>query len=201
MNNRKDQFGKGNPLPQFLTVEEVKAVMESIPSNNYEHIRNRAIMELLYSSGLRISEALDLTVGDINTKTETVRVKGKGDSERLVPITKRFIRAFKQYWMAGRDQQYSGAATQYLFLTDWKGRVNASYVRRMFAQYARRAKVKRANPHIFRHSYATHLVERGADIAVVKELLGHSQIQNTLIYLHLSQVRVRGTVTALHPLQ
>ncbi len=198
-------------LPDPLDVAEVAALLEAASLQDEAGIRDRALMELLYSSGLRISEALGLDLGDLSVATAAVRVLGKGDRERVVPVGDMALRAVAHYidavrptWLAraparGRDGE-SGRHGGPLFLSPRGRRMGRMDAWRVVQRAARRAGLSsHVTPHTLRHSFATHLLEGGADLRVVQELLGHASITTTQLYTHLTGERIRQVYARAHP--
>lgn len=176
-------------IPEVLTVEEVAALLAAP-----EELRDRAILAVLYASGLRVSEVCGLDVHSIDD--EAVRVMGKGGKERVVPIAKRAVDAVDAYLIqVPRDE-----AAQALFLTKAGKRIDRQYVWKMIKRYALKAGIaKPISPHTLRHSFATHLLENGADLRVIQEMLGHASIATTDRYTHISQRHLKDAFQAFHP--
>ncbi len=182
-------------LPNFLTIEEMERVLASPRGDDPAAVRDRAILELLYSTGIRVGELTALIVPDVNLIDETVRVKGKGRKERIVPVGKPALKAMMDY-LSGRP---AGAQAR-VFLNRFHTPLTARSVERLIAKYGRTAGLGRTlTPHTFRHSFATHLLDRGADLRTVQELLGHEHITTTQIYTHLTVERLREFYLKSHP--
>ncbi len=182
----------GRPLPDTLTVEEIDRLIGSIDPATKKGLRDRAILELLYSCGLRVSELCDLKIGDLYFGEGYIRVTGKGDKERLVPVSD-IARDRVQLYLEMRRAARSGDDT--LFLNNRGSRLTRVMIFTIIRQAALRAGIdKRISPHTFRHSFATHLLEGGANIRQVQELLGHENILTTEIYTHLDSTHLRDTV-------
>jgi integrase/recombinase XerD len=192
-------------LPDVLGIDEVAALLEAVPLDSAVGIRDRALLELLYASGLRVSEALGLDLVDLSTDAETVRVTGKGDRERVVPVgdiclaaLDRYVAAVRPGWLAtgGRPGRRGGA----LFLSPRGRRMGRMEAWRVVQRSATRAGLPgHVTPHTLRHSFATHLLEGGADLRVVQELLGHASITTTQLYTHLTGERIRQVYARAHP--
>ncbi len=181
----------GRPLPDTLTVEEIDRLIGSIDPATQKGLRDRAILELLYSCGLRVSELCDLKIGDLFFGEGSIRVTGRGDKKRLVPVGD-IARARVQLYLETRRAAASGDT---LFLNNRGRRLTRVMIFTIIRQAAMRAGIgKRISPHTFRHSFATHLLEGGANIRQVQELLGHENILTTEIYTHLDSTHRRDTV-------
>ncbi|MCM8763744.1 MAG: tyrosine recombinase XerC [Candidatus Omnitrophica bacterium] len=182
-------------LPSFLTYEEVKKIIESADGRDEVELRNRAIMELLYSSGLRVGELVSLKIEDINIPEGTVKVKGKGSKERIVPIGSYALNSIFEYL-----KKRSRFRTSFIFLNKKGGKITSRSVERIINKYAKLAGIsKKVTPHVFRHSFATHLLDRGADLRTVQEMLGHSDIATTQIYTHVTVQRLKEMYEKHHP--
>lgn len=188
-------------LPQVLTVEEIDKIISKIDLSKSEGHRNRAIIEVLYSCGLRVSELTDLRISDINMEKGYLKVRGKGDKERLVPIGKRAIKEIKNY-MYHRNSLLTieESSKDILFLNRRGNKITRVMIFTIIKNLSTLAGIqKRISPHTFRHSFATHLVERGADLRAVQEMLGHESILTTEIYTHLDREYLRETILSYHP--
>ena len=187
-------------LPNFLTIQQVNTLLGAPDKSDLWGLRDAAIMELLYSSGLRVSELTSLDRDDVDLLSEMVRVQGKGRKERMAPVGGVAATALSRY-LAERDAQNSrqfdaGA----LFINRRGGRLSARSVRRILEKYIAQAGVGvHTTPHTLRHSFATHLLDRGADLRAVQELLGHSSLSSTQIYTHLTTERLREVYRKAHP--
>jgi len=189
-------------LPRPLNVEEVEALLDVPDSATPQGQRDRAMMELLYAGGLRVSELLALDVGALDLVQGQVRVFGKGAKERVVLIGIPAERALRAYLEGGRRALLgvSGQRTGALFLNRFGRRLSISMFTRSLSAYARAAGIERPiTPHMLRHSFATHLLDGGADLRSVQELLGHESLGTTQIYTQVSQGHLRETVAASHP--
>jgi integrase/recombinase XerC len=185
------------PLPKFLYYHQVKEFLESIPCGDYESLRDRAIFELIYSSGLRISEACNLKLTDIDFYTKTITFIGKGSKERQVPVGD-IAMSFVVKLIAGNKTSHPGA--EHIFLNPEGGALSDRSVRRIINGYFDKLSFqKKVSPHVLRHSFATHLLENGADIRQVQELLGHKSLSTTQIYTHLTQERLKMIYNKAHP--
>ncbi|HLE77737.1 MAG TPA: site-specific tyrosine recombinase XerD [bacterium] len=188
-------------LPRVLTEDEVARVLAMPDPATPVGSRDRALLELLYASGLRVSEATSLDLGDADLSEETVRVVGKGNRQRVVPMGSKAIAALAAYLKAARPRLARGrAAAQAVFLNRRGGRLSRQSCWKLLRRYARAAGITRAlSPHVLRHSFATHLLERGADLRAVQEMLGHASVGTTQVYTHVSRARLREVYVRAHP--
>ena len=186
-------------LPSFLTVEDAKRLVESPDLSKPQGQRDRALLELLYASGLRISELVNMNVEQVNLATNEIRVWGKGAKERVVLIGAPAARALNTYINQGRHKLLSGKKNNALFVNRYGGRLPARRVQKILERYARNID-KKVHPHMLRHTFATHLLDGGADLKVVQELLGHADLSSTQIYTHVTQSRARKIYLAAHPM-
>lgn len=187
-------------LPQALTIEEVDTLLQAPPSDDPEGVRDRAMLELMYASGLRVSELCHLNLTDVNLDVGFVRCMGKGAKERIVPIGSVAMQAVKDYLSFARPKLDRGKDARALFLTNRGNRFSRITFWQKVRDYARRAGITRPiSPHTLRHSFATHLLERGADLRAIQEMLGHASISTTQIYTHVSRSRLRDAYLKAHP--
>lgn len=189
------------PLPRVLSVEEVTQILDQAPPDSREpqDLRDRALLELLYAAGLRISEALSLTWEDLDWHERSVRVFGKGGKERIVPVGEPAIRALRSWKKAA--EALGGDLPELVFVDPRKGRpLSDRSARRIVEAWRRRAGIQaRVHPHLFRHSFATHLLESGADLRAIQELLGHSSLATTERYTHVDTARLLEVYRRSHP--
>jgi site-specific recombinase XerD len=196
---------KAQRLPRVLKAGEVAALLDSIPAATPLDLRDRALFELAYACGLRAEELVNLDVHSVDFDAETVRVEGKGGKTRLVPVGEHARRALERYLARGRPALAGGGATDpALFLSKSGRRLSTSDVRRRLTGWARRAMARspalaRAHPHALRHSFATHLLDGGADLRAIQELLGHATISTTQVYTRVESARLRSTYSRAHP--
>jgi tyrosine recombinase XerC len=186
-------------LPVFLTVEEAERLVESPDLSTPQGQRDRALMELLYASGLRVSELVNMNVDQINLSTNEIRVWGKGAKERIVLIGGSAARAIEAYINQGRKELLGGKKNSALFVNRYGERILVRRVQKIITKYARNIK-KNVHPHMLRHTFATHLLDGGADLKVVQELLGHADLSSTQIYTHVTQSRARKIYLSAHPM-
>ncbi len=186
-------------LPVFLTVEEAKRLVESPDLSKPQGQRDRALMELLYASGLRVSELVNMNVDQINLATNEIRVWGKGAKERIVLIGGPAAQALETYINHGRKELLADKKNSALFVNRYGKRIIVRRVQKIISKYARVIH-KNVHPHTLRHTFATHLLDGGADLKVVQELLGHSDLSSTQIYTHVTQNRARKIYLSAHPM-
>jgi integrase/recombinase XerC len=186
-------------LPYFLTIEEAKRLVESPDLTQPQGQRDRALLELLYASGLRVSELVNMNLDQLNLATNEIRVWGKGAKERMVLIGTPAAQALNNYIDKGRRELLGDKKNNALFVSRYGGRLPARTVQKILTKYARNIN-KKVHPHILRHTFATHLLDGGADLKVVQELLGHADLSSTQIYTHVTQSRARKIYLAAHPM-
>jgi len=190
--------GVSRRLPDFLLFDEMTTLLESIDISEAVGLRNRTMLELMYACGLRVSELCELLIANVDIKERMIKVKGKGDKERLVPfyplaadLLQRYINEVRQEWAVVNDLLFIKANGQGL---------STRYVQLMLSDVAKKAGLTRnVHPHMFRHSFATHLLDNGADLRIVQELLGHENLSTTQIYTHLSINQLRSVYLKSHP--
>lgn len=186
-------------LPRPIPVAEVAAILAS-PPEDAAGLRDRAVLEVMYGAGLRVSEVAGLDVDDVDVEQGSVRVFGKGSKERLVPVGRYGVQAVAGYLSRARPTLASARSGPALFLNQRGGRLTRQGVHRVLKQAVKRAGIdKRITPHTLRHSFATHLLEGGADIRVVQELLGHASLTTTQIYTLVTGERLREEYFSAHP--
>jgi integrase/recombinase XerC len=186
---------KPKRLPRFLSPEEVGSLIAAADDTDAPGLRDRALMELLYAAGLRVSEIAGLSIGDVDLRDRTVRVRGKGNKERIGMFGAPAEAANDRYLAAGRPALAVRAKETALFLNRSGGRLSARSVQTMVRRYAVKAGLPReAHPHLLRHSFATHLLDGGADLRVVQELLGHESPNTTQVYLAVTEARKRSAM-------
>ena len=179
-------------LPNVLTASYINRLLDSLPESSEKDIRDKAILELMYSSGLRVSEVSNLTLNSIN-KNNSIRVLGKGSKERVLPMTKRAYVSTKKYIETSRPKFENDKSNNYLFLGVRGGQLSDREIRRI-------VKFRTGTfPHSIRHTFATHLLEGGADLRIVQELLGHNDPSTTQIYTHVSKKQLQKKYKQSHP--
>ncbi len=185
-------------LPAFLSVEEASRLMETPERDSPAHLRDRAILETLYSAGLRVSELVGLKVKDVDLISQTVRVVGKGRKERIVPIGSYSAKAIRDYQKALGPE--ASEPEKPVFQNRFGGRLTDRSVRRIVNQYVSIASIQqKISPHALRHTFATHLLDKGADLRSVQELLGHSNLATTQVYTHVTTERLKRVYESAHP--
>jgi len=187
-------------IPKFLNLEEINKLIQAPDVTRATGLRDRAMLELLYASGLRVSELCRVGVSDLNLEMGVLRTTGKGNKQRLVPVGKPAIRAVEEYIRSGRASLLKGPASRYLFITARGGCLTRQAFWKLLAAYGRKVGLFHGlTPHVLRHSFATHLLEGGADLRSVQVMLGHADISTTQIYTHVMRSRLRDTVEKHHP--
>jgi integrase/recombinase XerC len=188
-------------LPSFLSTGEIERLLEAPDLSTPQGLRDRALLELLYASGLRVSELASLNLEQVNLETREIRVWGKGAKERMVLMGKPAARAVTTYLNQGRPEFLSNKKTSAIFLNRYGGRLTERTVQRLLEKYANIVGIgRRVHPHMLRHTFATHLLDGGADLRVVQELLGHASLASTQIYTHVSKNRARKVYLSAHPM-
>lgn len=191
----------GRKLPDVLSVVEMENILTSVDLSETGGTRNRAMLELLYSSGLRVSELTSVRLSCLSMEERFLRVTGKGDKERIVPVGGEAIRWIRFYLEESRNHQHVDEKFKDVLFLNHRGRqLSRMTVFNVIRNAAQKAGVeKQISPHTFRHSFATHLVEAGADLRAVQEMLGHASITTTEIYTHLDRQRLREELLSFHP--
>jgi integrase/recombinase XerC len=188
-------------LPEFLALDEVERLLNAPDLSTPKGRRDRALLELLYASGLRVSELVRLDLGEVNLDTGEIRVWGKGSKERMVLMGKPASEAVSNYLEQGRPKLLGEKRTNALFINRYGQRLPERRVQKMLEDYAKKAGIeKRVHPHMLRHTFATHLLDGGADLRVVQELLGHAQLSSTQIYTHVTKGQARKVYLSAHPM-
>ncbi len=186
-------------LPEFLTQDEAKKLVESPDVSQPQGQRDRALLELLYASGLRVSELVNMNIEQVNLATNEIRVWGKGAKERVVLIGEPAAEALNNYINEGRKELLGGKKNNALFVNRYGERILVRRVQKILNKYSKNIN-KSIHPHILRHTFATHLLDGGADLKVVQELLGHADLSSTQIYTHVTQSRARKIYLSAHPM-
>ena len=187
-------------LPRVLKAHEMMALLDAIPASTPLEQRDRAMFELAYASGLRAAELVDLDVGSIGFDAEEVRVEGKGAKTRILPAGESALAAVARYLQYGRPALVADRAEAALFLSKAGRRLSTSDVRRRLTLRARAAAVAGGiSPHALRHSFATHLLDGGADLRTIQELLGHASLSTTQIYTRVESARLKSAYASSHP--
>lgn len=188
-------------LPSFLALEEVELLLNTPDLSTPQGLRNRALLELLYAAGLRVSELVSLTLGQINLETREIRVVGKGSKERMVLMGIPAAEALVNYLQKGRPRLLKEKVSDAVFLNPSGRRIPARRVQKVLDAIAKKAGfTKRVYPHLLRHTFATHLLDHDADLRIVQELLGHESPSTTQIYTHVSHTQARKVYLSAHPM-
>ncbi len=187
-------------LPRVLRVDQVDRLLTAPDTANPLGLRDRALMEVLYASGLRVSEAVNLKTGDLDRRGGLVRCLGKGGRERVVPVGGEAVRLVDEYLSRSRPVLLKGRRTRFLFVNRRGRPLTRQTVWKLIKRYAREAGIqKEITPHTLRHCFATHLLENGADLRAVQEMLGHADIVTTQVYTHLTSRGLRAVYDRTHP--
>lgn len=185
-------------LPKFLTIDETFSLMEAPQGDTFKATRNKAILELLYSSGLRVSELTSLDITDFDVKESLIRVKGKGKKERIIPVGSKALDAIKNFLPERISLKKKSRA---LFLNARGGRLTDRSIRRILLEYSRMINLKgHLSPHTLRHTFATHLLHGGVDLRSIQELLGHSSLSTTQKYTHVDIAHLMEVYDKAHPM-
>lgn len=196
---------KGKSLPKFLTDDEMERILDNVEINTPAGFRNKAILELLWATGMRVSELSGLNFGDLELSSNEIKVFGKGAKERIVLVSSRAKRYLLQYIDAARplvakDAKVDKDDKSPVFINKTGYRLQTRTIRNVINEIVEKIQLpKHVTPHVFRHSFATRLIENGADLRVVQELLGHSSISNTQIYTHVSTQHLKDVYNTAHP--
>ncbi len=186
-------------LPSFLSPQEMQRLLEVPDTATPQGLRDRALLELLYAAGLRVSEVVALNLGNVELETRQIRVWGKRSKERMVLIGRPAAEALGRYLKFGRPELLR-RRSEALFLNRYGRRIAARRIQRLVKEYAERAGIeRRVFPHMLRHTFATHMLNGGADLRVVQELLGHASLSSTQVYTHVTQSQMRSKYLEAHP--
>ena len=186
-------------LPKVLSEEEVNKLLDINLNNDFDY-RNKAMLELMYSSGLRVSELINLTVNDVDLKNSLVRIFGKGSKERIVPLNDYATEALNNYILYHRPKLFKQKENNYLFLNNHGNQMTRQGFFKTLKKIAKEKGIKsELSPHTLRHSFATHLLKYGADLRSIQELLGHSDISTTQIYTHITNEMLEKNYHEYHP--
>jgi integrase/recombinase XerD len=189
----------GNALPKFLSSHQVDGLLKA-PEKERLGLRDRAMLDLLYATGLRVSELIQLRTGDLDESQGVIRVVGKGNKQRLVPVGREALKSVAAYCTEQRPQLLKGRVTPFLFVTARGTRMTRQGFWQLLRGHGKSAGMFRnLSPHVLRHTFATHLLEGGADLRSVQTMLGHADIGTTQIYTHVMRSRLRQTVDVHHP--
>ena len=187
-------------LPEALSAAETETLIKAPDTRKPQGVRDQAVLEFMYATGARASEVSSIKMGAISLETGTVRIRGKGEKERMVPVGRAALKSIKRYTETARAKWLKGKSEDALFVTRQGKKMSRITVWTILKRAAEDAGLhKKVYPHILRHSFATHLLEGGADLRVVQELLGHSDISTTQIYTHIEKARLKSIHTKFHP--
>ena len=189
-------------IPETLSLNEVDSLISQPDIRDRQGIRDRAILEALYATGMRVSEAVNLKVDNVNLDIGFLRCIGKGSKERVIPLGRKAIGSLRRYLKISRPQllDFAKKDSEFLFLNRFGKKISRQSLWKIIKRYAREARIKKTiMPHSLRHSFATHLLERGADLRSVQEMLGHANISTTQIYTHINKERLKSIHRMFHP--
>jgi len=187
-------------IPKYLNLSQIEQLAQAPDESRPTGLRDRAMIELLFATGLRVSELCRLNLADLNLELGVVRALGKGNKQRLVPVGKAALAALRAYLERGRPKLLKGRGSGFLFVTARGGGLTRQAFWKLLAAHGRQAGIfHNLTPHVLRHSFATHLLEGGADLRSVQAMLGHADISTTQIYTHVLRSRLRSTIDQHHP--
>jgi len=187
-------------IPSVLTQAEVESMILAASGKKIQQVRDKAILEIFYASGLRVSELSDLKTASINYEVGFVRAVGKGSKERIIPLGMKAREAVQKYLLHSRPRLLKNQTNDVLFLSRLGKKISRQSIWSVIKYYARKANIKKTiKPHTLRHTFATHLLEHGADLRSVQEMLGHSDISTTQIYTHVDKERLKSVHKQFHP--
>jgi len=187
-------------LPTFLSAEQVDKLLCAPEADTPKGLRDRAMLQFLYATGVRVTELCHIEVSAVNADLGVVRVFGKGRKERMIPLGSEAIRAVISYATSGRPALLKGRASRYLFVTSQGGAMTRQGFWKLLKEYGKQVGMwQKLTPHVVRHSFATHLLERGADLRSLQTMLGHADISTTQIYTHVLRERLRTVLQEFHP--
>jgi integrase/recombinase XerC len=190
----------GKRLPEFVEQDKMEVLLNDFDfGNNFSGIRNRLLIDVLYITGMRLAELVNLKDNSVQLYDQTIKVVGKRNKERLIPFHQSYVKVFKEY-QAERDKNFPDRGHDYFFITDKGNKVYAKFVYRIVNKYLRFVTtMEKRSPHILRHTFATHMLNRGADLNAIKEILGHSNLSATQIYTHTTFEKLKTIYKQAHP--
>ena len=189
-----------NNLPKYLSQKQLEQLIAAPDGARPQGLRDRAMLEFLYATGLRVSELCRVRVSDLDSNAGFVRVVGKGNKHRIVPVGRAALASVEHYLTSGRPRLLKGRGSPYLFVTNRAGSMTRQSFWKLLAAYGKKAGIFHdLTPHVIRHTFATHLLEGGADLRSLQTMLGHADISTTQIYTHVMRSRLRKTVDQHHP--
>lgn len=187
-------------VPDTLTINEIESLIAQPNLRYVLGIRDRAILETMYATGMRVSEVVNLKKDNVNLGVGFLRCIGKGNKERVIPLGKKAIAGIERYLKLSRPKLLKNKESEYLFISRFGKKISRQSFWKIIKKYAKAARIKKAiKPHTLRHSFATHLLEHGADLRSVQEMLGHSDISTTQIYTHVNKDRLKSIHKQFHP--
>lgn len=187
-------------IPDALSLNEIELLINQPNIRKMQGIRDRAVLEVLYATGMRVSEVVNLKLDNVKLDVGFVRCIGKGNKERIIPLGKKAIESINRYLSDSRVSFLNKKESDFLFLNRFGNKISRQSLWKLIKKYAKSAKIKNPiKPHILRHSFATHLLEHGADLRSVQEMLGHSNISTTQIYTHINKDRLKTIHKTFHP--
>jgi len=190
----------GKKLPDFVEQEKMEVLLDDVDfGNGFSGVRNRLLIDVLYITGMRLSEMVNLKDKSVQLYDQTIKVVGKRNKERLIPFHQSYVKIFKDY-LALRDKEFPDRGHDYFFITDKGKPIYAKFVYRVVTRYLRFVTtMEKRSPHVLRHTFATHMLNRGADLNAIKELLGHSNLSATQIYTHTTFEKLKAIYKQAHP--
>jgi integrase/recombinase XerD len=187
-------------VPETLSLNEIDSLISQPDTRDTQGIRDKAILETLYATGMRVSEAVNLKKENVNLDIGFLRCIGKGNKERVIPLGKKAIASINRYLEVSRPKLLGEKTSEFLFISRFGKKISRQSFWKIIKKYAKGARIKKPiKPHILRHSFATHLLEHGADLRSVQEMLGHSNISTTQIYTHVNKDRLKTIHKQFHP--
>ena len=187
-------------LPVILSEDQISQIMDTIADDDFIGVRNKAILELFYSTGIRLGELVGLNHGDINYSRLTMRVFGKGSKERIIPFSRRAEKILRQYLERRREEYGNVKLESPLFISNRNRRISRPTVQKMVTTILKTvSEQKHLSPHVLRHSFASHLLDHGADLNAVKDLLGHNSLSTTQLYTHIKIEKMKEVYKQAHP--
>ena len=186
-------------LPQFVREEEIHRIFDQeLFEDSFQGLRDQVVMEILYGTGIRLSELVELRIANIDYVSNSIKVLGKRNKERMIPIPSSMVRIIKKYTFS-KNQEFDGNANEFLIVTNRGEKSYPMMINRIVKKYLAGVTIDKKSPHILRHTYATHLLERGADLNAVKDLLGHQSLAATQVYTHNSLGKLKKVFDQAHP--
>jgi integrase/recombinase XerC len=190
----------GKKLPEFVEQDKMEVLLDDVDfGNDFRGIRNRLLIDVLYITGMRLSELVNLRDSSVQIYDQTIKVVGKRNKERLIPFHQTYVKVFRDY-IAVRDKNFPKKGHDYFFITDKGTRIYSKFVYRVVNRYLRFVTtMEKRSPHVLRHTFATHMLNRGADLNAIKEILGHANLSATQIYTHTTFEKLKTIYKQAHP--